>query len=166
AASAFLFWLGQVQTERERQRADEQRQRAETRSNLAQETLDEMYLQAQKWLSSEPWPAPDQTRFLERALAFYERFAQEELHGPEGRQQTAKALHRIARIRLQLRPTYRLRGKRINPEPPIRQAISLLTSLVNDYPDESGYLRELAVCEITRGGILKEDDPRQAAAAE
>ena len=67
--STAVFWYGQGQTEVQRRVAIE-------KLDLAQRAVDEMYIRAHKILDKE-WVAGGQTELLDKALHFYEDFAQE-----------------------------------------------------------------------------------------
>ena len=163
AATAVALWWGKVLTEEQHQRAEEQRVQAQEQRNLAvarlklaSQALDEMHSQWQKWLYSQPWPAPDQERFLSRALDFYEKLANEQGVSPGERRQRAQAHQRIAEI------TYRLANGGIDPkrwtlqkaERAVNQALESQTALSADYPDEPLYVRDLVASQLTSADIL------------
>jgi serine/threonine protein kinase/tetratricopeptide (TPR) repeat protein len=152
ASSTLLFWRGQVQTEK-------QRTLAENRSKLFAQALDEMYTQVQKWLDFEPWPAPDRQQFLTRALEFYKQQALDEGTGSEAKRRRAQAYWRIANLNLRL-------GNYREAEPAADRAIEIVNQLVEQFPDNAMYRRDLAVCYIAQGEAIVRDPRGRAAEAE
>ena len=70
---------------------------------LARRAVDEMYTEvAEKWLAQEPKLTPLQREFLEKALAFYQRFTQDPGSGPAERHAAAEAAERLGQIQEKL----------------------------------------------------------------
>jgi serine/threonine protein kinase/Flp pilus assembly protein TadD len=168
-ACCVVFWQGQIDTERERRLADEQRRqaedqrqladaqrkRAEDRLELARQAFEEMYSQTMKWLRFEPWASPDQQQFMTKALDFYRQLTREQGTTPAERYRTAVAFHRISQLNYRLWYTHsdsRARAKRDIAD--IDQAITLLRKLAEECPVEPKYLQDLAACYITRAEML------------
>jgi serine/threonine protein kinase len=69
-----------------------ERQRAEENLQWAWDATNDMYVQvAEKWLADEPQMEPLQREFLLKALAFFERYAEQEGDSPSARLQVAGA---------------------------------------------------------------------------
>jgi tetratricopeptide (TPR) repeat protein/tRNA A-37 threonylcarbamoyl transferase component Bud32 len=82
---------------------DRQRRRAEENFRIARHAVDDMYTQvAERWLEEEPLMESLQREFLEKALAFYERFAREPGSDPGVRREAARAARRVGGIHLRL----------------------------------------------------------------
>ena len=87
-----------------------------------------MYTQvAEKWLAEQASLTPLQREFLEKALAFYERFAAEEGSDPQVRHEAIRALYRVGLIRERL-------GRHAEAEAAFRQVVALVTDLVRPVP--------------------------------
>src|SRR5262249_10887337 len=138
AGCAFVFWQGQVRTEEQRRVAEDQSLRAEARSEMALQAFDEMYLQAERWINFEPFVAPEQQQFLNKALTFYEQLTQEKGKAAAERHRTAKALHRIAQINLRL--AYTGHWSKEKAERSINDAIRLQSQLSAEDIQEPRYL--------------------------
>jgi serine/threonine protein kinase len=95
--------VGTLLIARERDVAQANYQRAEDNLEVAYQVLDEIYLeQAETRLPQEQALTPKDRQFLEKALGFYEHFAQQEGSDPRAREQTALAYLRVAGIQRQL----------------------------------------------------------------
>src|SRR5206468_2269886 len=98
AATAVSVWYA-IETGHARTLAGEQRSRAEERFELARDVVNEMYSEvAEKWLANEPGMEDLQKRFLLKALAFYEQFAEEKGTEPTVRRDRGIAFHRVGGI--------------------------------------------------------------------
>lgn len=141
ADSTYLFWRGKVETE-------EQRRRAEARSEVARQAVDDMYDQAQRWLYWEPWMVAEQNPFLDRTAALYEGFAGEPiLEGTTGSRRRAEAYYRIAQIRLRL-------GQADRADTAASRAAAIFRQLADVAPDSSVCRREQAECDVLRAQAL------------
>jgi tetratricopeptide (TPR) repeat protein len=133
--------------------ADSQRRMAEERSRLARQAVDEMYSEfATNVLAAQPGMKLVQRRFLEKALALYERFARQQGNDPEVRFGVASAYRRMSGIQREL-------GQKAQAEAAIRRAVRLSEELVADLPGVSKYRELLAGCYNTMGVFLS--DPRE-----
>jgi serine/threonine protein kinase len=141
--STIIFWYGKVQT-------DAQRQRAEDKLELARTVVDDMYIRAEKLLEYEPQMESVQKEFLEKALHFYEDFARELGGAPTARFKRAQALHRIAAIEL-LRSFNFAAAEPANRHAmaAAKEAVALLEQLKQEEPDAAEYQNELATCHST-----------------
>jgi serine/threonine protein kinase/tetratricopeptide (TPR) repeat protein len=94
------------QRDRANDLADEariQRGLAEEQARLARQAVDEMYTEvAERWLAGQARLEPLQREFLEKALRFYEKFAQAKTDDPQVRMMIAKSLWRAGDIRSRL----------------------------------------------------------------
>src|SRR5262249_20723903 len=102
AATVALAALGvwsNAELRRAAQHERQARQRAESRSRLARQAVDDMYTQvAEQWLANEPHKDELQRAFLQKALRIYEELAAEESTDPTIRRDTGLAYFRMARI--------------------------------------------------------------------
>jgi serine/threonine protein kinase/tetratricopeptide (TPR) repeat protein len=122
----------------QRDEADKLRLLAEARFLEAREAVDSMYTQfAKKWLAQQPQMEPVEREFLNKALAFYEKQAGESSKDPRVRFETAKAYARIAEIQHHL-------GEIGEAEKAYGQAVPILQGLVDGFPLEADYAKELA----------------------
>jgi tetratricopeptide (TPR) repeat protein len=77
-----------------------QRGLAEQQARLARQAVDEMYSEvAEKWLRGRARLEPLQREFLEKALRYYEQFAQVKTDDPQVRMTIARSLRRVGDIR-------------------------------------------------------------------
>jgi serine/threonine protein kinase/Flp pilus assembly protein TadD len=119
------------------QAANEQRRKAEEHLRIAHQAVDDMYTDvADKWLSAGDLE-PLQRQFLEKALKYYEAFAQETGAEPAIRVQIAQACRRVASIRHKL-------DRYAEAAQALAQAVSIVEKLVSDFPKEPAYSLELA----------------------
>ena len=121
-------------------RAEAVAQRELARGNLrkARQAVDDMYTQvAEKWLANQPQMEPVQREFLEKALRFYQEFAQQGGGtGPEVRLETARAYRRVADIQFRL-------GAVAQAETAFREAIDRLKALADEFPSVPEYRQVL-----------------------
>ena len=117
-------------------RAEAVAQRELARGNLrkARQAVDDMYTQvAEKWLANQPQMEPVQREFLEKALRFYQEFAQQGGGTePEVRLETARAYRRVADIQFRL-------GAVAQAETAFREAIDRLKALADEFPSAPEY---------------------------
>src|SRR5262249_35208577 len=102
---------------------------------------------AQKWLAQEPELTPLQREFLEKALAFYRRFAEDRATDPQARADVARALVRVANIRAPL-------GRNDEAEAAAREAVSVYEKLAAEFPGEVEHRAGLAEALGTQGAQL------------
>ncbi|WP_165250377.1 serine/threonine-protein kinase [Paludisphaera soli] len=113
--------------------------RAEARFEQARRVVDDMYTQvAERWLGQNGGLAPIQREFLEKALAFYEPFAEERHDDPDVQFEAVRARGRVGVMR-------RLLGKLDQSEDLIRRSVDDLDDLANRFPDRADYRQELAL---------------------
>jgi eukaryotic-like serine/threonine-protein kinase len=123
---------------------------AEQRAKEARQAVDEMYTQvAQRWWFQQPYMEQVQRDFLLKALAFYEKFAQEQGNTPGLRLEAARALRRVADIH------YRL-GDQARAEEEYALAIARLEQLPGNVSIEPGRRDELAKAYDNHGNLLRE----------
>lgn len=149
---------------KQRSVAENERRRAQANLGLALDALDEIYTQvAADWMAH-PSPTSDSddgsdpqfqlvvsdsaAEFLQNALTFYEKFAQQNQTDPKLRQETAKANRRVAEIEQRL-------GKFEAAEAAYRQAQTICEMLAKDFPKQPDYRRQNAVCLIELGDMLQ-----------
>jgi serine/threonine protein kinase/tetratricopeptide (TPR) repeat protein len=122
-----------------RAQAVAQRELAGANLRKARQAVDDMYTQvAEKWLATQPLMEPIQRLLLEKALHFYQEFAQR--HGgtePEVRLETARAYRRVADVQLHL-------GATTEAETAFREASTRLKALAADFPSAPEYRAVLA----------------------
>jgi serine/threonine protein kinase len=134
-----------------------QRDEAQAQRRLARSAVDKMFTQvAEKWLAQQPRLEPLQREFLEEALRFYQRFAEEPSADPELRLEAGTAYLRVAEIQKKL-------GDCGRAEESFNRAIGLLEQLVADYPHEPRYRAELGESRLRFGHLLNVlDRPAEA----
>jgi tetratricopeptide (TPR) repeat protein len=162
--------------------ADEQRQRAEANFHLAMEALDEVYLKAigeEKLLRDKtrdgkmmPHDQPEfselERELLQKGLAFYDQFAQQNGNNPEVLFETAKAFYRVALLQSGLietesaqgamEPTHGAHAKASSPDAiqeAYTEAISRLKRLTEQHPTEAEYFVELGKAYYGRGQLSR-----------
>jgi serine/threonine protein kinase len=150
----------------EQSRTEVERQRAEARSDLARQAVDDMYMKAQHWLAYEPpWDA-NQQEFLKRALAFYQEFARERSKDPTVLAKAAEAARRIGEIQERLAQSDPSRTRKDEARDAFTQAIEMLQQLKDNYPGEPSYAYDLARSQMAVGRLLMAtygaDDAREA----
>jgi tetratricopeptide (TPR) repeat protein len=123
----------------------------------ARKAVDEMYTEvAQKWLAQEPQLEPLQREFLQKALAFYQGFAQERGSDPDAQRGAARAEANAADILKTL-------GERSRAEGGYRRAVEIQETLVAQLPKAPEYREDLAN-SYSRLTILLHDTGRLAEA--
>jgi eukaryotic-like serine/threonine-protein kinase len=124
AVCAGLIWREKERTRLAYEAESEQRQ-------LARQAVDDMYTQvAEKWLADQPHLQPLQREFLEKALGYYQRAAQENDADPEARRQRARAYQRVGAIRTAL-------GEPNKAIEPLKEALGLLRELAAESADDA-----------------------------
>src|SRR5262249_38426304 len=95
--------LGTILISRERTQAPRQPDEARDQRQLARQAVDSMYTEvAEKWLANQPDMQGLQRQFLEKALHFYEQFAEATASDPNARVEKAKAYQRVAELNRKL----------------------------------------------------------------
>ena len=123
--------------------------KARDRLVLARQAVDEMYTEvAEKWLADREQMTPLQRQFLEKALAFYTRFAAEQAGDPEDRHKAAQALDRVGGIRT--RP-----GSEPDALASSEEAVARLEALAARPPGRPEYRRSLSAALGIRAEILE-----------
>src|SRR6185312_7318145 len=116
-----------------------QRQRAEARSRTAWRAVDDMYTQvAEKWLAHQPHMQGLQREFLEKALAFYEEYAEENGSDPASAWEVGSAYRRLGDI-------HYWAGRFAGAAERYTGSIERLKSLAEKFPDTAAYRREEAL---------------------
>jgi tetratricopeptide (TPR) repeat protein/tRNA A-37 threonylcarbamoyl transferase component Bud32 len=149
--------------ERERAQAEQarrQRDRAEEERRWARQAVDDMYSQvAERWLKRQPRMEPVQQEFLEKALRYYAREAEQEGDDPEVRRQVALAQYRLGTIYYGL-------GRSAEAHEAYGQAIALYARLAADFPGAADYQLNLAHSHLGLGNTaLKLGRQEEAAGA-
>jgi serine/threonine-protein kinase len=129
---------------------DRQRRRAEENFQIARQAVDDMYTQvAERWLEAEPLMESLQREFLEKALAFYERFAREPGRDPAVRREAARAARRVGGIHLRLeRPR--------EAESAFRRSLEILGESLAEAPDDTLSRADLARSHERLGSLMQE----------
>jgi tetratricopeptide (TPR) repeat protein len=139
---------GIVALNREKQRTEQALAAESQARKRTREALDAMSSQViEDWLARKDKLEPAQRAFLEKALAYYETFAEESGAGEEVRRGVADAHLRVGKIR------YRL-GQHPGAEAAYRRARELFGSLAADFPAVPEYRREQAASVNSLGILL------------
>jgi tetratricopeptide (TPR) repeat protein len=139
-SSAWITWQ-MAQTKAEYQRAQQN-------LDMAYQVLDELYLdQVGKRLEGQQELSPDDRKFMERILGFYQQFAEGNSREPATRVKMARAYRRVSDIQFALGdyPSAVLANER---------SIGILGTLVEDFPSVQDYWKELASGRINWGHAL------------
>jgi eukaryotic-like serine/threonine-protein kinase len=132
---------------REQRRTAAAFKEADARLQFARKAVDEMYTEvAQKWLAQQSDATPLQRQFLERALAFYQRFAYERGADPAVRFEAAKAEQRVGDIQQKL-------GRHAEAEAAYHRALEMLEGL-RAAPARLEHRQEFARTHRSLGGLL------------
>ncbi len=129
---------------------DAERSHAEARQQRdeARRAVDEMYTQvAQSWLGSQINPLPLQRDFLQKALAYYEKFALERDADPAIRAGAGWAFFRVGDIQRRL-------GKLAEAEQGFRRAVATLEGLRESMPTSFELVEPLAASYGGLGELL------------
>jgi serine/threonine-protein kinase len=148
--------LREQEASEQRQLAQEQRDEARAKYQLARDAVDQMLTQVgTRLLEDIPAMEPVRRALLEKALAFYQQFLKEKRDDPQLRQETARAYDRVGLID-------RLLGRHGEAETAFQQAQNQLEQLIKEFPENPEYRGELAeVC--TSLGVLAAVGGRTAA---
>ena len=145
AASTALVWLA-------RGEAIAQRRLAEQRYALARRAVDDLYDEtARKWLSADIWMAPMPSRFLRRALPFYQQFAEDRGTDRTAIWNVGRALLRVGEIQIQL-------GRKKEAESAIRAPQGVFLELLGAAPSDPELRHDLALCHVRLGEFLLTED--------
>ena len=118
------------------------------RRTQAREALDAMSSEViDDWLGKQSQLSDEQKKYLEKALASYEEFAQDTGQDEETRRGLAGAYLRIAKIRHRL-------GRTAEAEKAYRRSQELYTGLVAEFPGSSAYRHGLGVSLRELGGLF------------
>jgi len=117
---------------------DEALAEAEANLRIARQAVDDMYSQAIDKLEEGPRPPKqEQKEFLEKALSFYENFADQSSDNPDLRFDVGKAHQRAGRIYLTL-------GHRDSAQKKLELSIQAYEALCQEYPENAQYSAQLA----------------------
>jgi serine/threonine protein kinase/tetratricopeptide (TPR) repeat protein len=137
-----------VRATRAREAEEFQRNRAQANLRLSLESLDEIYTKlALQRLAQRPDLKGLQREYLQRALAFYQRFAQENSDDPTVRFETAKAFHRVGDIQDEL-------GHAQEAIDALKQARSLYEVILADAKADADPKMRLGLCLNKLGAVL------------
>jgi eukaryotic-like serine/threonine-protein kinase len=128
-----------------------QRDRAERNLAFARTVVDEMYTGVADKLDEQPQMDEYQREILEKALAFYERFALPQTRDAQMRLEAARAGMRVGGIRCRL-------GRIAAAEEAYRQALGVLTGLVTGHPSEPLYRDALAQAHREMGTVYRDEE--------
>ncbi|MGO9464276.1 MAG: protein kinase domain-containing protein [Isosphaeraceae bacterium] len=132
----------------ERDRAEQEKDRAETSFRMARETVDRFFTQVAE---SPKLKAQGMEKFrkdlLQNAKEFYERLIRERLDAPEVRQDLGLAYVRLAKIHEAL-------GEFAGAQTSSEKAIEILSELARAQPDVADYQRDLAASHFELGAVL------------
>ena len=138
-----------IALEQSRHAADQHR-RADERSRQARRAVDEMYTQvAERWLYDQPKLTDVQRDFLEKALTFYEALSRDDADDPSVEVDRARALARVAWIRLRL-------GRPETDAAALHRPVEILRALCDRYPRRDDYRKELAEAYSDLGAQFSE----------
>jgi len=136
-----------------------QRDRAERSLAFARTVVDEMYTQVAEKLDDQVQMDDYQREILEKALAFYERFALPQSRDPQVRLEAALVGLRAGAIRSRL-------GNIAAAKQAYQQALGVLSRLAVDHPAEPVYRDALAQAHQQLGAVLKDEERWQEAVRE
>ena len=125
-----------------------QRDLAEKNLAFARRVVDEMYTGVADKLDDQVQMDDYQREILEKALAFYERFALPQSRDPQMRLEAARAGMRTGGIRSRL-------GNTAAAEQADLQALDILSGLVSGYPAEPAYRDALALAHQELGAVFR-----------
>jgi tetratricopeptide (TPR) repeat protein/predicted Ser/Thr protein kinase len=162
---AGLLWHNaqlQAAAKRERQQAETarwERDVAEEERRWSRRAVDDMYTRvAENWLKGRPHLQPVQCEFLNKALQFYRRAADQAGDDPEARREVASASHRLGTIQKAL-------ARHGEAQESFRRAVTVFNRLAAEFPNEASYRRELSASHDGIGQALQATG-RYAEAAE
>jgi tetratricopeptide (TPR) repeat protein/tRNA A-37 threonylcarbamoyl transferase component Bud32 len=152
-ASAFFIWQGQHEAQRQREKADEQRQRAQRYYRQAR-TVDQMLTRAAERLGRIPRMTEQRREFLQEVIKSYEGFLQEESNDPAVRQEMGKAYLTIGKVHNDL-------GNFQEAETAYLHAERIFDGLVQEFPTQTDYQADL-VRSILGPEWVGLDNPEEA----
>jgi serine/threonine protein kinase/Tfp pilus assembly protein PilF len=136
--AAVLIYQEQQRTFEAYKREADQRRRAETNLRIALAALDEIYLKVvEDNLPRDPQHEPEYRVLLEKALSFYEQFAQTNRSEPLVRLETGRAYLRVGMIHQKL-------GQHDKAEQSFQESARLLKELSDYFPTDPVARQELA----------------------
>jgi tetratricopeptide (TPR) repeat protein len=139
----------QQRAEQQWQRAEQQRQRAEGNLALARQAVDDMYTEvAEKWLAEQPRMTEVQRQFVEKALNFYQNFAQEAGTERAVQLEAARAYLRVGDIQAKL-------GAHAKAAVAYCSALHIVEPLATELPAIPEYRRIMALSHLRLGNVLK-----------
>ncbi len=158
AVNTYLIGREQEQTKKAYESADEAYKQSQRNLALALETLDKIYLQlAEQRLPKDPQRQQEDQRLLQDAVAFYERFAEENRSDPTVRHEVGGAYRRVGGI-------WQLLGRHDKAKEAWTRWGEVVEQLANEFPGESIYRAELAGSYYNVGTLLAAEGDRTAAA--
>ena len=126
-----------------------QRWNSENNVDLAMQTLDEIYLSvAERWSPRESSSQSQDREILEKALVFYELFAQENTRNLQARKEIARAYLRAGDV-------CTLLGKEAKAEGFYRKAIERFQDLADEFPQQPSHRQNLGCCLANLGAVLE-----------
>jgi eukaryotic-like serine/threonine-protein kinase len=136
--AAVLIYQEQQRTFEAYKRETDQRRRAETNLRIALQALDEIYLKVvEDNLPRDPQREPEYRELLQKALSFYEQFAQTNRSEPFVRLETGRAYLRVGTIHQKL-------GQHDKAEQSLQESARLLKELSDYFPTDPVARQELA----------------------
>lgn len=129
------------------QAESDERKRAEKNARRAQEAVDNL-TNVGRDLAGQPGMRTTARELLEKSLAFYQESLAQNSSDPTIRRETAQAYMRLDQIYTSLRQVD-------EAEKALLEAISLYQGLVDDFPENSQYLLEKGVAQLTLGDRLR-----------
>jgi serine/threonine protein kinase/tetratricopeptide (TPR) repeat protein len=140
----------------EQSRTDKAYKRAQANLGLALETLDEIYMQvAEQRLPRDPQSRQEDQQLLEKAVGFYERFAEENRDDPAVGREVCSAYRRAGQLFSYLGDQNRAK------EAYVRQG-EAAARFAAEFPAEPFYRAELAMSYYHLGRVLEEERDRTA----
>jgi serine/threonine protein kinase len=141
--------LAREQAQKDEAFKAEARQRAEAdaKRRFARRAVDDMFLEAEQWMTHVPQQKRLQT-FLRKALTFYEAFARERGDDPAAQLQAAQAYNRVGVIQEKL-------GRYPEAEKAYDQSLRLLKALEPRLGDKADFQRALAACRWDLARLLR-----------
>jgi serine/threonine protein kinase len=138
--------ISNIHINRERDQTEKALKAAEANLSLARQAVDEMYTKVAYEVSARPYMQPFQRDILEKALRFYQQFAQRQSGDPALRLETASARLRIGQVQFTLgQPRQAMRA--------CNEAIAALEELGAELPAEPNRCFWLADAYCLRGSI-------------
>jgi serine/threonine-protein kinase len=158
AAGTLLLGRANAHTERARQEAQEQRDRAEENSAKARKAVDDYFIQvSENKLLKSPLPGlqPLRKELLETALKYYQGFVDEHRDDPGLQAELARAFFRVGLIRREL-------GAKSEAFRAFEQSRDLWKGLADEDSDEATWSENLAQAWLEMGRLQLDDLGRSA----